>query len=95
MDNMREHGMSILASKVGYFCLASNIDNQFGKWLKITTIPIPTCSLRAQPRKKISQALLQWHKPPEVGGKGRNQVILPLKTSFQHQWLIDLADSQH
>lgn len=36
--------INVLASRTGYFCLASNLKNQSEKWLKIITIPIPTCS---------------------------------------------------
>lgn len=89
------HRMSMLASRAGYFCLASNIDNQSEKWLKIIIIPIPICSLRTQPHKNVAQALPQWHKSPEVSGKGRNQAMLLLKRSSQHQWLTHSADCQH
>lgn len=85
----------MLASRAGYFCLASNIDNQSEKWLKIIIIPIPICSLRTQPHKNVAQALPQWHKSPEVSGKGRNQAMLLLKRSSQHQWLTHSADCQH
>lgn len=64
--------MSMLASTAGYFCLASNIYNQSEKWLKTTTIPIPTCSLRAQPQKNycsstatVAQTFRGWWEGQE------------------------------